>query len=518
MGLFNFWKKEEPKQVRMVRPKNKRSTFSASETDRFTSGWTSTPTPINSVLFQELQTMRARSRDLAKNNDYIRRFLQLARTNVIGSKGIQLQSLVTNTKNGLGKTGEPDIEARDAIEAAWKRFARKGAGEYTGRLTLTASEMLMIEQLLRDGEIIILKLHNASNEFNFQYQIIDPELLSVSMDKFAKTGNVVRMGVEMDSSNRPVAYWMASSDPHDYNYQVYGGKGYRRYPAEQIIHSFLMEYSDQVRGYPAGMASAMRRLKQLDGYEEAEVIAARVGASKMGFFERSDDGAGYGGEEYDEEGNPVSTNDDLFMEAEAGTFEMLPNGVKLATFDPNHPAGAYQAFVKTILRGISAGLGVGYNTLSNDLEGVNFSSIRTSVLEDREVWKALQEWLIENVLTELFEDWLESSLLAGAIKTPVGTLKAKDIEKHKAAVFQARRWSWIDPLKDVKASVEAINNNIKTISDVIREGGRDPDDVFRERKREIELMKELGIYQEPAETAGFFMGEEKPEDDEEKSQ
>ena len=42
------------------------------------------------------------------------------------------------------------------------------------------------------------------------------------------------------------------------------------------------------------MAAALTRLKMLDGYEEAELVAARTAASKMGFF-TSPDGDGYSG-------------------------------------------------------------------------------------------------------------------------------------------------------------------------------------------------------------------------------
>ena len=493
MGMFDFLKRQKTVVEHFPRPKQKRSVFSGTATDRLTGNWTSTPLPINATLQNELRPMRARARDLAKNNDYVRRFLQLAKTNVVGSKGIQLQSLIVDTN------GTADIEARQAIESAWREFSRKGRGEYTGLLTMCAAQMLMIESLLRDGEVIIQKVRSARD--GFQYKIIDPELLSVSRTDDSRYKNDISMGVEFNRQGKIVAYHISKSYRNmKTSSYAYEADDFDRIPAENIIHAFIPEYADQMRGYPAGMMSALKRLRQLAGYEEAEVVAARVGAAKMGFFTRSGEGAGYAGEQFDEDGNPVKDigDDGLYMEAEAGTFEELPHGVDFKMFDPNHPAGAYQSFVKTILRGISSGLGVAYNTLSNDLEGVNFSSIRTSVLEDREVWKTLQEWLIENVLCELYFDWLETELVRGIPLTGGrGTLRTVDLLKYKAHTFQARRWQWIDPTKDVQASILAVQNNIKTVSDVIRESGRDPDDVFRERQREIELMQELGIYNAP---------------------
>jgi capsid protein len=65
-----------------------------------------------------------------------------------------------------------------------------------------------------------------------------------------------------------------------------------------------------------------------------------------------------------------------------------------------------------------------------------------------------------------------------------------------AVQFQARRWEWIDPAKDVKADVEAIDNLIKPRSQVIRERGRDPREVYAEIAADIEDMRAEGIPEE----------------------
>ena len=52
------------------------------------------------------------------------------------------------------------------------------------------------------------------------------------------------------------------------------------------------------------IATSMANVKMLNGYLEAEIVAARVGASKMGFF-TSPDGDGYVGDgEYEDTFNP----------------------------------------------------------------------------------------------------------------------------------------------------------------------------------------------------------------------
>ena len=59
--------------------------------------------------------------------------------------------------------------------------------------------------------------------------------------------------------------------------------------------------------------------------------------------------------------------------------------------------------------------------------------------------------------------------------------------------WQAKSWNWVDPLKDIKASVEGINAGIKTRSEVISEQGGDIEDVFDQLAYEQELAKEKGL-------------------------
>ena len=134
------------------------------------------------------------------------------------------------------------------------------------------------------------------------------------------------------------------------------------------------------------------------------------------------------------------------------------------------------------------------NTLANDLEGVNYSSLRSGVLEDRELWKCLQSFFIQQIMDDVFERWLKSSLLHGAIKLPRGlALKSSNISRYRAHSFQGRRWAWVDPQKDMKANELAIQNGLRSRSAIIRETGEDPEQVWREIERENKILEKLGI-------------------------
>jgi lambda family phage portal protein len=160
-----------------------------------------------------------------------------------------------------------------------------------------------------------------------------------------------------------------------------------------------------------------------------------------------------------------------------------------------------------MLRGFASGWGVAYNNLANDLEGVNFSSIRQGKLDERDNWKDLQEWLIEQLIEPVFEAWLPRQLLAGRIKVNGKPLKAERLDKYRNVSWQPRRWEWIDPRADMDAAERSVQNLIDSPSQVIRNQGRDPQTVWRELARDIEAMKAAGIPDEFISTAmGIKMG------------
>ena len=220
----------------------------------------------------------------------------------------------------------------------------------------------------------------------------------------------------------------------------------------------------------------------LDGFAEAAITNARAGASKMGFYECTD-GDGFG--------DAMDANGDFIDYAEPGHFGVLPNGYKFTPYDPAYPSGEYASFAEDHKRDISAAWGVGYNSLTNDLRGVSYSSIRTAVLEDRETWKMLQEFIIERLIQPTYETWLKYALIYGPVIQAGGSaLPISKYDKFVAASFRGRRWSWIDPLKDVNASTAAIGAKLTSRRRVIHDMGLDPEEVWAELDEEAARFKE----------------------------
>lgn len=228
------------------------------------------------------------------------------------------------------------------------------------------------------------------------------------------------------------------------------------------------------------MSNALTRLKMLDGFEEAALVNARVAASKMGFF-ISPEGDGFIGDDYD--------NHAPIMSAEPATFTQLPQGMDFKAFDPSQPTDNFADFEKAILRGIASGLGVSYVSLANNLEGVSYSSIRQGTIEDRDHFKMMQQFMIDAFIDPVYRAWLEMAITVGKLNLPMGKydLFADNV------IYRPRGFAWVDPQKEINASVTALNNGIVTLQDIHAQYGKDTEDVFEQINRESELADRYGI-------------------------
>lgn len=456
--------------------------YAAAVIDRLTSDWIFSQTSADTEIYQALKVLRGRSRELFRNDDYIKRFSRLLKTNVLGSEGIRLQSRAED------KPGELDSGACKTIERAWQVWSRKKNCSVCGTLSLWRIANMVLDAWASDGEVLLQKVVGwKGNKFRFAIKVIEADHLDIDRNEELANGNRIVMGVEKDANDRPVAYWILTRHPGNQYSQLSNRS--ERIPAKYIEHIFEPERPGQTRGVPL-IITAMRRLRQLGGYEEAELIAARVGASKMGFFKPSG-GADFGDTDYDDDGNPIEIDDpavDLITEARPGTFEQLPENMDFLPWDPDHPSTAFEPFGKAILRGAASGLNVSYVALSNNLEGVSYSSIRSGEMNDRDAWRMVQRWMIENFYEPVFEAWLPMALTSGMIELPVGKL-----EKWLNVRWKPRGWKWVDPVKESAAHENDVSNCFSSLFDVAAERGYDLEEVIEENARARKLARDAGL-------------------------
>lgn len=483
------------RSARIMQEENdRRRSFPAAAVNRLTNDWRTQGISIDSILQQDLPTLRSRSRDLQEGNEYFQRYLWMLKCNVLGQWGMPLKNRAVDLptfKDGKIIPGKPDMLANQLIQDHWWEWGKKENCTISKNMTFQQVEELSLETWGTDGETLWRMVIGsaAKNRYGFALQAIETDRIDTLKTCVLPNGNKVRMGVEKNADGEKVAFWLLDADPTD----SYFGRGYtsKRYDANEFVHPHLLRRIGQSRGWPLA-AAALLRLKMLAGYDEATTVGARAAAARMAFLKKTPDagGVGYTGQSAETGGK--------YMDAEPGTIEELPAGMEVQVVDWNQPNGQYEPFVKACLRGIAAGFNVSYPTLANDYGEVNFSSGRMSQLEERELWKKLQGWFASEFHTPIFSKWLEVSLLSGAIDMQLASgntisLPASKLKKFNQPSWQGRRWSWVDPEKEIKAKVAEIRACLTSPTRAILELGEDED----------ELLDEIEAFRKKAEARGL---------------
>lgn len=451
-----------------IRRRQSSRSFAAAQLSRLTESWLATREQINNELRNDLDKLRSRARDLEKNNDFARRFLEMVETNVIGDTGARLMSLVEN------RPGEPDELARGAIEAGWERWARLGICEMSGRKSFVELCWEIVRGTARDGEYLLQEVvgAGAKNDFGYALRVIDVDRIATFLDRDPEPGrNAIRCGIEVDADSRPVRYWLRSGGSYSRNVTPLD--------AGEVLHRFRGQFSDQPRGIP-WMHAAMLSMHYAGEFALSALLAAKYGADHLGFFVTPDGSTPLVGETQPD-GTKITTT-------APGTWDTLPVGTDVREMSSKYPSDTFDPFMRAANRRMASGLNVSYPALCNDHADLNYNSIRATQADDRDQWRKYQRWFAENWLDPLFDRWLTFSLINGALTMPNGSaLPFTKADKFRARRWQFRGWASNDPLKDVQAARASIEYGLDSRTAYAARSGRDIEDVMAELARETAL-------------------------------
>lgn len=450
--------------------RQKRSVFMGALASRLTSDWQAFQQGPTFELSGALGVLRQRARDLERNHPLVRRYLHLVAENVVGHRGIRLQA---RNETSPGKQND---QANKAIEAAWAEWGRPEHCTIEGATSWAGFQQLVAKTVARDGECFV-RIVQKVNDYGFGLQILDADLIDEFYTRGPdEHGTTIRLGVEVDKWGRPLAYHTYTRFLNDLT--ASSDKTRQRIPASEVIHLFIPRRPLQTRG-ESWLAPVMLSLRHLDGYTEAELVAARTCAAKMGFI--TPDAEGGGGVDPDTE---PSRKD---MDASPGSIDQLAPGDTFTPWDPQHPSMNFATFVTQIEKIIAGGLNVAYASLSGDLREVNYSSIRAGLLQERDGWRSLQTWIADHLCEPVYRRWRDVAWRSGRLSLRMAPSEYND---H---VWQPRGWAWIDPQKDVMASALAVAFGFTSPQRVVGEDGEDFEEIQRERQQAEALLEELDL-------------------------
>lgn len=453
-------KKKSKNMILLKSSFKKERGWEAAKNSRLNFGWKSSLENINQKISEQLNTLKARARDAQQNDAVVNSYLSTCIKNTIGSEGIQLKMKATD--NG----GTLDTYANQIIEKAWLEFSKSPT--VSDDLSLKDVLKLIHQQERLDGEAIVIMHEGIGNAWNFGIEIIDSTYLDATYNEVLDSGNKIICGIELNSWGKPVNYYF-KTPPSTLSAYALDNTDRKKIPARNVLHLYTKLIPSAVRGVPP-IAPVLGDIKTLNDYIEAELMAAKLGAAKMGWI-------------VDGENAPYvpdsDTNGDAIDVVEPGTIGHLQAGQQFQSFLPEHPTTQFPEFVKMILKRVSACLGLSYNTLINDFSDANYSNMRAASLSDRETFKVMQDELIETILQPMFERFLFIQLANKNINLPV-----TKFDEFKAANWIPRRWDWVDPLKDIQASKVELELGLTSKARILAEKGLDYEEIKAEIAKE----------------------------------
>lgn len=457
--------------LQRTRTAQQRHAFAGAAHNRFVAQWFKAMQSADKELEGDQERLVTRSRDLLRNNAYARRIVTLAQNHIVGDKGVRL--LPCNAFSN----GRPRDAINDEVRAAWAEWGKPQHASANGRLSWLDIQRLLVAERYVAGDALLQLVLDRQNPFGIALHVIDADRLDRLHNRPAGVNqNEIRYGIELDRIGRPVAYHILRAHPSELGLTA-RSQARDVIPASQIIHWHKRDLrAEQTRGVPE-LAVAMLDLRHLAAFQEAALIKMRVAAAAMGFIvTKSPDG------------DSATPEEGLEFDAESGILRELGMNQEFQGWDPKEPATSFPEFKKAILRSVASGTGVSYNQLANDLEGVNLSSMRVGRHEEQETWKAEQESFIAHVVDRVFDAWLPIAIARGHVPSA-----GYSVDRASARRWQPRRWTSVDPLKDVEAAEKRIQLGLDSRKKIAADEGRELWDIWDDLVEETEYAEELDL-------------------------
>lgn len=416
------------------------------------------------------QSLREQARWLDSNHDLVIGILDKMEERIVGGKGIIIEP------QPLSLTGEIHTDLAKQIREAWSEWSIKP--EVTGQYTRPMLERLLVRTWLRDGEVFaqLVKGHQKGLDnqagIPFWLEALEPDFVPMYLDD---TGKSIRQGIQLNEWGRPQSY-LVYKNLLTAGQQMGDLKSIR---AENMLHLKYVRRLHQLRGNSL-FSGILMRLSSLKDYEDAELTAARIAAS-LGMYIKKGDATTYG------EDAEAQRDRNIVIEPGIIYDDLLP-GEEVGMIKSDRPNQNLENFRNGQLRAVAAGSRGSYSSIARDYNGT-YSAQRQELVESFEGYYILQDTFCGSVSRPVYRQWLQMAITAGVINVPADT----DMNSLYNATYSGPVMPWIDPLKESNSWKAQIRGGAASESDWVRAAGRNPAEVKRRRKAEIDENERLGL-------------------------
>lgn len=424
----------------------------------------------NDALFVAGKSIREQARWLDENHDLSIGILDRLAERVIGANGIIIEPQPRDAQ------GELLTELADDLQRRFANWSIKP--DITGEYSRPELERLALRSALRDGEVfgqcIRGKAVNLAHP-NPQGTAFSIEALEADFVPFAESAPEVgvRQGIRTNAWGQVTGYIVCLDHPAD-------SAGFRlrtkEIKADNMLHLAFRRRLHQRRGVSL-FHGILTRLSDIKDYEESERVAARIAAALAFYIRRGnpDMYTGHGAASHRE--IPI---------APGMTFDDLQPGEDVGMIESNRPNVHLTEFRNGQLKAAASGAMSSYSSISRDYKG-SYSSQRQELVEQDESNRILQQWFTARWSRPVYRAWLQMELLNR--DDPLVLPPNLDPRTLYDAVYFGPTMPWIDPRKEAEGWEMMIAGNVATEADWARARGRNPTEVKRQRKREVEYNR-----------------------------
>ncbi|OQP32377.1 phage portal protein [Pantoea latae] len=413
-------------------------------------------------------SLRQQARALDANHDLVIGILDKLEERVIGAKGIIVDP------HPLLKDGRVATELVKTIRKKWGEWSLRP--DVTGEFSRPVLERLMLRTWLRDGEVFaqLVSGHGAGLRADggvpFWLEALEPDFVTMNSDPAAG----LIQGVWLNEWGKPLKYQVYKNLP------VSGLlSDTKEVSSDAMLHLKFARRLHQVRGITI-LSGVMIRLSALKDYEESEMVAARIAAA-LGMYIKKGDGQDYS--------ESLSGSSERELTIQPGMlYDDLRQGEEIGMIKSDRPNTNLESFRNGQLRAVAAGTRLSFSSTARNYNGT-YSAQRQELVESTDGYLILQDCFIAAVTRPVYRAWLKQALAAGVIKPPA------DIELSTLydAIYSGPSMPWIDPVKEATAWKIQIRGGAATESDWARACGRNPDEVKRRRKAEVDENQKEGL-------------------------
>lgn len=406
---------------------------------------------INADLYSDLETLRTRSAYEAANNPIVAGVIRTHAIDVVGAHGptlaVQSDNEVYNERFEAiwhdwwaHPTPRPDLAGPDLLQL-WMRSLWT-SGELLGQI-ITRDRPGPVQMAVKPIHARRLDTPSAMHG--------DPDVV---------------MGVRLSKDGEPRQYYI--NEETQYGPYAVTSSEYRTLPPDLVLHGFEFSEEDQVRGAP-WLASVLQVIADLRDYDAQVLDAARMAADFAVLLKTNHPDAQY-----------IEVNEST--EIERRTIRTVPPGWDPFAIQPNQPSTQYVEYRRERLADLGRPVSMPLMIVRLTAERHNYSSARMDAQLYHRAVQALQSWLERIVLGRLIaEVQREARFLVGP--APAGV-------KYT--------WTWqpmphVDPEKEARAERTRLENGTLTWFEAIAAGGRDPEAVLEQLRRELALREEIRL-------------------------